>query len=261
MRQTPAAIGILQSHPPTRCSSVVPDRILRRQARAPGSRRAQVTLTLGVMSALLLLVAPGALVARRTTVADLDRRRPGADLWNRRADDHSVRRGRNPGERCDSAVGSRGCPDRREDFEGGAWDRDRAAEARAASAWPALSVGAGVLVGALLIGYATLRGLPHWQSIPSTWDSVWHANTIRFILDTGQASPTHMGERKSRDPRQTVLPVNIPCAGSRARPAHRRRAHDGLHAQLAGRGDLVVPGQRRSPRSPQWAFPHPSSLR
>ena len=53
---------------------------------------------------------------------------------------------------------------------------DRDAEARAASGWPALSVGAGVLVGALLIGYAAQRGVPHWQSIPSTWDSVWHAN-------------------------------------------------------------------------------------
>ena len=40
-------------------------------------------------------------------------------------------------------------------------------------------------------------GLPHWQSIPSTWDAVWHANTVRFILDTGQASPTHMGELRN----------------------------------------------------------------
>ena len=26
---------------------------------------------------------------------------------------------------------------------------------------------------------------------------MWHANTIRFILDTGQASPTHMGELRN----------------------------------------------------------------
>ena len=39
--------------------------------------------------------------------------------------------------------------------------------------------------------------MPHWQSIPSTWDAVWHANTVRFILDTGQASPTHMGELRN----------------------------------------------------------------
>ena len=62
---------------------------------------------------------------------------------------------------------------------------------------PALVVAAGVLLGALLIGLAALRGMPNWQSIPSNWDSVWHANTIRFILDTGQASPTHMGELRN----------------------------------------------------------------
>ncbi len=26
---------------------------------------------------------------------------------------------------------------------------------------------------------------------------MWHANTIRFILDTGQSSPTHMGELRN----------------------------------------------------------------
>jgi hypothetical protein len=39
--------------------------------------------------------------------------------------------------------------------------------------------------------------MPFWQSIPSNWDSVWHANTIRWILDTGQASSTHMGELRN----------------------------------------------------------------
>ena len=48
-----------------------------------------------------------------------------------------------------------------------------------------------------LIAAAAFAGLAHWQSIPSTWDSVWHANTIRWILDTGQASPTHMGELRN----------------------------------------------------------------
>lgn len=71
--------------------------------------------------------------------------------------------------------------------------RDLDAEALAVSRWPAVTVAAGVLLGALLIGWAAYRGIPHWQSIPSTWDAVWHANTVRFILDTGQASSTHMG--------------------------------------------------------------------
>ncbi len=75
--------------------------------------------------------------------------------------------------------------------------RDRDAEALAISRGPALTVAAGVLLGAALIGLAAVKGLPNWQSIPSTWDAVWHANTIRFILDTGQASPTHMGELRN----------------------------------------------------------------
>ena len=75
--------------------------------------------------------------------------------------------------------------------------RDVDAEARAVGRGPALVVAAGVLLGALLIGLAALRGMPNWQSIPSNWDAVWHANTIRFILDTGQASPTLMGELRN----------------------------------------------------------------
>ncbi|OOK75615.1 putative membrane protein [Mycobacterium kansasii] len=75
--------------------------------------------------------------------------------------------------------------------------RDRDAEARAVGRGPALTVAAGVLLGVLFIGWAAYRGIPHWQSIPSTWDAVWHANTVRFILDTGQASPTHMGELRN----------------------------------------------------------------
>ena len=75
--------------------------------------------------------------------------------------------------------------------------RDRDAEPRSPSRGPALTVAAGVLLGAALIGLAAVKGLPHWQSIPSTWDAVWHANTVRFILDTGQASPTHMGELRN----------------------------------------------------------------
>jgi hypothetical protein len=75
--------------------------------------------------------------------------------------------------------------------------RDVDAETLASTRGPALLVAAGVLLGALLIGLAAARGMPNWQSIPSNWDSVWHANTIRFIVDTGQASPTHMGELRN----------------------------------------------------------------
>ncbi|BBX75485.1 membrane protein [Mycobacterium shinjukuense] len=75
--------------------------------------------------------------------------------------------------------------------------RDTEAEARGISRGPTLVVAAGVLLGVVLIGWAAYRGIPHWQSIPSTWDAVWHANTVRFILDTGQASSTHMGELRN----------------------------------------------------------------
>jgi D-galactosaminyltransferase len=71
--------------------------------------------------------------------------------------------------------------------------------------WPALTVAAGVVLGGLLIMWAAYRGLTHWQSIPSTWDAVWHANEVRFILDTGQASSTHMGELRNVETHQPLF--------------------------------------------------------
>ncbi|MCV7198840.1 DUF6541 family protein [Mycobacterium angelicum] len=75
--------------------------------------------------------------------------------------------------------------------------RDTEAEARAVSPWAGLTVAAGVLLGVVLIGWAAFSGISHWQSVPSTWDAVWHANEVRWILDTGQASSTHMGELRN----------------------------------------------------------------
>ena len=75
--------------------------------------------------------------------------------------------------------------------------RDHSGESSVVNRGPALTVAGGVLVGALLIWLAAYYGIPHWQSIPSTWDAVWHANEIRWILDTGQASSTHMGELRN----------------------------------------------------------------
>ena len=75
--------------------------------------------------------------------------------------------------------------------------------------WPIIAAAAGVVFGALAIGVAAWQGMPHWQSIPSTWDSVWHANEIRWILDTGQASPTHMGELRNVE---TQAPLYYPSA-------------------------------------------------
>jgi hypothetical protein len=75
--------------------------------------------------------------------------------------------------------------------------RETEAEARTVSGWPAITVAAGVLLGVVLIGWAAYSGIAHWQSVPSTWDAVWHGNTVRFILETGQASSTHMGELRN----------------------------------------------------------------
>ena len=83
--------------------------------------------------------------------------------------------------------------------------RDAEAEARRIGRWPSVTVAAGVLLGSLLIMWAAYRGLgAHWQTIPSTWDAVWHANEVRFILDTGQASSTHMGELRNVETHQTL---------------------------------------------------------
>jgi hypothetical protein len=82
--------------------------------------------------------------------------------------------------------------------------RDTETETPALSGWPALTVAAGVALGGLLIMWAAYRGITHWQSIPSTWDAVWHANEVRFILDTGQASSTHMGELRNVETHQPL---------------------------------------------------------
>ncbi len=82
--------------------------------------------------------------------------------------------------------------------------RDPAAQALGINRRQALTVAAGVALGMLLIMWAAYRGLVHWQSIPSTWDAVWHANTVRFILDTGQASSTHMGELRNVETHQPL---------------------------------------------------------
>jgi hypothetical protein len=82
--------------------------------------------------------------------------------------------------------------------------RDTEAEARGIAGLPALVVAAGVLLGMLLIMWAAYRGLTQWQSVPSTWDAVWHANEVRYILDTGQASSTHMGELRNVETHQPL---------------------------------------------------------
>ena len=110
------------------------------------------------------------------------------------------------------------------------------------SAWPAVAAAAGVVLGAAAIAYAGWRGMPHWQSIPSNWDSVWHANTIRWILDTGQASPTHMGELRNVE---TKDPLYYPSAF---------HALAAVYAQLAGAAPTTA-YTLSSLASAVWLFP------
>ncbi|KRQ20206.1 MULTISPECIES: DUF6541 family protein [Mycobacteroides] len=67
-----------------------------------------------------------------------------------------------------------------------------------------IAVALGIAIGSGLIFYAFVRGLTNWQSVPSTWDSMWHGNTIRYILDTGQASSTRMGDLRNVETHATL---------------------------------------------------------
>lgn len=52
-----------------------------------------------------------------------------------------------------------------------------------------LAVAAGVAVGALLGVVTVLIGIGRLDAFPQDWDAIFHANAIRFILDTGNADP------------------------------------------------------------------------
>ncbi|MDR3106657.1 MAG: hypothetical protein LBU05_00420, partial [Bifidobacteriaceae bacterium] len=55
---------------------------------------------------------------------------------------------------------------------------------------PAVVVTAGASAVAFALGWAGLRSA---GAIPQGWDAVFHGNLVRFILDTGNASPLHAG--------------------------------------------------------------------
>lgn len=178
----------------------------------PGRHTSRVSLWFGTLIALILLIAPGATVARITQLNWSIAVAIGPALtygvvalaivpygalgipWNGATALAAL------SVTCAAAIGLQLLLARY---------RDTAAEARAIRGRAAVIVAAGILLGALLIGWAASRGIPRWQSIPSTWDAVWHANTVRFILDTGQASPTHMGELRNVD---THAPLYYPSA-------------------------------------------------
>src|ERR1700722_1333067 len=154
-------------------------RARRPEPARPASHTSPVGLWIGTLIALFLLIAPGAIVAR---IAQL--------TWPVAV---AVGPALTYGVVALAIIpfGALGIP-----WNG--W-----------TALAALVVGAGVLLGVLLIMWAAYRGLTHWQSVPSTWDAVWHANEVRYMLDTGQASSTHMGELRNVE---THDPLYYPSA-------------------------------------------------
>lgn len=71
------------------------------------------------------------------------------------------------------------------------WSRPADAETPTAWArWQHLAVLASTLLGALIGGTAVLKGVGHLGSIPQDWDAIFHGNAVRYIADTGNASPS-----------------------------------------------------------------------
>lgn len=61
--------------------------------------------------------------------------------------------------------------------------------------------GAGITAGVWMLTAKLVdlqNGVPHkFENIVQGWDTQWHANAVRFIMETGVASPTRMGELQS----------------------------------------------------------------
>ncbi|CAN5868234.1 hypothetical protein BH18ACT7_BH18ACT7_06610 [soil metagenome] len=68
-------------------------------------------------------------------------------------------------------------------------DPDAGVESTPADRSGDLAVAAGVAVGALLGLVTVLIGIGRLDAFPQDWDATFHANAIRFILDTGNADP------------------------------------------------------------------------
>ena len=81
---------------------------------------------------------------------------------------------------------------------------------RALVALPAIG---GVLAAFVTLAWAALSRIervPHQlESVQQSWDVHWHASVIRYILDTGMASSTRMGEIQNYETRE---PMYYPAA-------------------------------------------------
>ncbi|EFV14163.2 DUF6541 family protein [Segniliparus rugosus] len=68
----------------------------------------------------------------------------------------------------------------------------------------AATIGSGVAIGAGIFSYTCLRWMQlrtsrGFDNISQVWDALWHANLIRFIAETGVASPIRTGELINSD--------------------------------------------------------------
>ena len=109
-----------------------------------------------------------------------------------------------------------------------------------------LAVAGGVVIGALAIGYAAIRGMPHWQSVPSTWDAVWHANTIRFMLETGQDPARIVEERGLKQTSDTGAIEKVIAevmAGNQDKVAEYRSGKDKLFGFFVGQVMKAMQGK------------------
>lgn len=96
---------------------------------------------------------------------------------------------------------------------GDAGERASASKGRKTRALVALPAIGGVLAAFATMAWAALSRIdrvPHQlESVQQSWDVHWHASVIRYILDTGMASSTRMGEIQNFE---TQSPMYYPAA-------------------------------------------------
>lgn len=51
----------------------------------------------------------------------------------------------------------------------------------------------GLVVAAVLAAVGAATGMVDPDAVPQAWDAVFHLNAVRYVLDTGDASPLHLG--------------------------------------------------------------------
>ncbi|GAB2919496.1 hypothetical protein GCM10027047_16320 [Rhodococcus aerolatus] len=84
------------------------------------------------------------------------------------------------------------------------WGPDRAAGGGPRGAVEVGVPAAGIALGAAAALITMLRRLS-LHDVPQQWDAQWHANTIRFIAETGTASPLDLGLLRNQESRAPLF--------------------------------------------------------